>query len=264
MQRRAGSRRASPAAPRPAAPRLGSRRRRLLVEVAAHLRRLEPAAAGVARVLQDGEAELDLGIGKRRRRADRRGRGRQLEGLGLEPPVVGLGDLRHGVARAGRKAVGRHPDRRGSFAIERHGRGTVRRHDAAQLRCPELLAHLGHERIELDHRRSGGGVCARRRSGRPPPSAAGAALASSAGARPRGAAGLARVSLRRAAAARSARSRLRGSSRVARPMRSGRATAPRRWRSGWLARLMQAASDDTLNIVSSLQGTREPSRHRQP
>ena len=47
---------------------LGVAQGRLLVEVAAELRRIEAAAAGMARILQDGQAELDLGVGKRRRR----------------------------------------------------------------------------------------------------------------------------------------------------------------------------------------------------
>ena len=124
-----------------------------LIEVAAHLRRLEPPAAGMARVLQDREAELDLGVGKGRRGAIGEVRGRQFERLGREPPVVGLGYLCHGVACAGRVAVRRDPDGRRPLAVERHRRGAVRRRNAAELRCPEQLAHLGHQRIEFHHRR---------------------------------------------------------------------------------------------------------------
>ena len=79
---------------------------------------------------------------------------RQLEGGRREPPVVGLADLRHGVAGLGREAVARHP-KQGLVArgIECGERGAVAALDIALGRLGQLPAHLGEHRI--DRRRRG-------------------------------------------------------------------------------------------------------------
>ena len=83
---------------------------RLLVEQAADRRRVEAPATGVPPILEDGEAELDLGVGQRLgcRRCFRRCR--HLEGGRLEPPIIGLADLGDGLRGTRRKAVLARPD----------------------------------------------------------------------------------------------------------------------------------------------------------
>ena len=134
---------------------LGVAQGRLLVDVAADVGRIEPSAAGEAGILEDGEAELDLGIGKRCLRLV--AELRQLEGARVEPPVVGLGDLGHGVLGARREAVGRHPHERGALGIERGDGGAVGA-DRLAARLRGELAGLHHQRIERRRgRRCGSG-----------------------------------------------------------------------------------------------------------
>ncbi len=127
--------------------------RQLDVDVLADLRRVQATAARVAGVLEGGEAELDLGAGQRVRRCGARRQLRQLEGRGLQPPVVGLADLGHGVLGLGGEAVARHPQQ-GLVArgIECGERGAVLAIDIAFGRLGQLPANLGEHRIDRRRR----------------------------------------------------------------------------------------------------------------
>jgi hypothetical protein len=66
---------------------------RRLIKQVADLQRVEPPAAGKADIFQDGEIELDLGGGLVLRRRGQPTCRRQIEGCGVEAPIVGLPDL---------------------------------------------------------------------------------------------------------------------------------------------------------------------------
>ncbi len=82
---------------------------RRLIEELADLLRVEPPAAGKAGIFQDGEIELDLGVCLVVRRRGQRACRRQIEGGGVEAPIVGLADLEQGRLPPRREAHLRHP-----------------------------------------------------------------------------------------------------------------------------------------------------------
>ena len=59
----------------------------------AERRRVEPAAARMARVFQHGKAQLDFSIGQRLRLCARARVCRELESRSVQSPVVGAADL---------------------------------------------------------------------------------------------------------------------------------------------------------------------------
>ncbi len=128
---------------------LGLAQCRLHVEVLAERGRVEPAAAGMARILEDGEAELDLGGGEHGCRRLALRQLRQLEGARGEAPVVGLGDLGHGMARPGREAVLGDPQE-GCLArcIVGRERGAVGALDVAARGLGELATYLCEQRVD--------------------------------------------------------------------------------------------------------------------
>ena len=101
--------------------RLGIVDGRLLVEDAVDRQRVHASAARMPAILQDGEAELDLGF--RQRLGGRRclRQRRQIEGRRLQAPVIGFADLAHRLRGPGREAILAGPDRlAGMLGIERH------------------------------------------------------------------------------------------------------------------------------------------------
>ena len=111
---------------------------------------IEAAAAGVARILQDGEAELDLGGGQRRRRGRHPAPGAAARMPPAKPPIVGLGDLGHRVARAP-SAPAPSPT---AAPLRRHRTPPARR--CRRGRSPprssaNALAHLGEQRVDRRH-----------------------------------------------------------------------------------------------------------------
>ena len=82
--------------------------RQLAIEELAQGRGIGAAAAGVARVLEDGEAQRDLGVGPRGARKlgpAVRCHGRQPERRGVEAPVVGAADFGGHASPAGVRPV---------------------------------------------------------------------------------------------------------------------------------------------------------------
>src|SRR5581483_3262284 len=117
--------------------------------------RVEAAAAGVPRILEGGEAELDLGAGQRRRARLALRQLRQLEGRGAQAPVVGLAHLGHGVARLGVEPVGRNPQQRVvAVGVEGKEGGPL---GVAPGRFGQLPAHLGEHRVDGGRRLLGDG-----------------------------------------------------------------------------------------------------------
>ena len=73
--------------------RLGIVDGRLLVEDAVDRQRVDAPAARMPAILEDGKAELDLGVRQHFGEAGAFGERRQVEGRRLQAPVVGLADL---------------------------------------------------------------------------------------------------------------------------------------------------------------------------
>ena len=81
----------------------------LLIEVAADLQRLKTAAAGIARIFQNGEIELELGKCLRVRRPRQRGREWQFESRHIKTPLARFLDLEQSGLSLRREAHIRDP-----------------------------------------------------------------------------------------------------------------------------------------------------------
>ena len=141
--------------------RLGIVEGRLLVEHAADRRRVEAAAARVPRILEDGEAELDLGVGQRlgrRRCVERRGRSKA---AALSPQSSALRiSAMACLARAVRPSLLVHSGGPAPRRVERRQRRMILRIDrAARGGRAHSFAHQRHDRVDLgnDRRGLGGG-----------------------------------------------------------------------------------------------------------
>ena len=137
----------------------------LLVDQDADPARRQAAAAGKARIFENGEVELDLVRGLRlgaRRKIRRRG---QIEGVCRQPPIVGVLDLGDDGLRPRREAHAGNPERRaGARGIERLQRGeVVRRRTFADCGIIEPCADGYHDGVGRGNR--GCGLGARCRSG---------------------------------------------------------------------------------------------------
>ena len=104
-------------------------KRQLAIEELAQGRRIGPAAARVAGVFQDGQAQCDLGVGARRARKLGAGygrQGRQPERRRLQAPIVGAADLADNGLAGGCRASRAHPHGIVLPAcVERDQRGTI-------------------------------------------------------------------------------------------------------------------------------------------
>ena len=138
--------------------------RRLLIHELRDVGRIDAAAAGKARVLEDGERHLDLGVGGGFRTERAGGSRRDVEGGNGQAPIFGAADLGHDCLALVGQAARRYPERgAGDLAVVRGER------------CGFLLvgflgerwkfgADAGNDRIgrRHDRRRRGSG----RRTGR--------------------------------------------------------------------------------------------------
>ncbi len=98
---------------------------RRLIELVAELGRVQPSAAGKARIFQDGEIELDLGEGFRLGIGREHALRRQVEGGGVKTPIVRLADFGDRRLPLGREPHVGDPHRPYPLAVEGLERGEI-------------------------------------------------------------------------------------------------------------------------------------------